>query len=166
MSVNSKNVTALHQDFVGGAEIASSKKGTSKGDPVSMAIYCIEVTLLINMLIHVLANEYSAISNVTAHADDFPAAGNLKNLRRWWSVLTKIGPKFGYYPEPTKFGYYPKPTKTWLAVNKSCDSEKLESAFFRTKLKTTTEVCRQLGGSVGTRKFKDVYIETMNGLVN
>ena len=152
-----KIVTALHQDFVGGAEIASSQKGTSQGDPVSMAIYCIGVTLLINMLIHILSNEYSANFNVTAHADDFSAAGNLKNLRRWWSVLTEIGPKFGYYLETTK---------TWLAVNKSCDSEKVESAFFRTKLKTTTEVRRQLGGSVGTRKFKDVYIKTMNGLVN
>ena len=101
------------------------------------------------MLIHILPNEYSANFNVTANADDFSAAGNLKNLRRWWSVLTEIGPKLGYYPEPTK---------TWLAVNKSCDSEKVESAFFRTKLKTTTEVRRQVGGSVGTRKFKDAYI--------
>ena len=90
------------------------------------------------------------------------AAENLKNLRTWWSVLTEID----YYPEPTKFGYYPEPTKTWLAVNKSCDSEKVEYAFFRTKLKTTTDVRRQLGGSVGTRKFKDVYIKTMNELVN
>ena len=89
-----KVVTAFHQDFVGGAETASSKKGTSQGDPVSMAIYCIGVTLLINMLIHILSNGYSANFNVTAHADDFSATGNLKNLRRWWSVLTEIGPKF------------------------------------------------------------------------
>ena len=81
-----KIVTALHQDFAGGAEIVSSKKGTSQGDP--------GVTILINMLIHILSNEYSANFNVTAHADDFSAAGNLKNLRRWWSVLTEIGPKF------------------------------------------------------------------------
>ena len=87
-----KVVTALHQDFVGGAEIASSKKGTSQGDPVSMAIYCIGVTLL--MLIRILSNEHTANFNVTAYADDFSAAGNLKNLRRWWSVLTEIDPKF------------------------------------------------------------------------
>ena len=104
-----------------------------------------------NQYVNTHSNEYSANFNVRAHADDFSAAGYLKNLRRWWSVLTEIGPKFGYYPEPTN---------TWLAVNKSCDSEKVESAFFRTKLKTTTEVRRQLGGSVGTRKFKDVYIKT------
>ena len=32
-----------------------------------------------------------------AYADDFSAAGNLRDLRRWWSVLTEIGPKFSYY---------------------------------------------------------------------
>ena len=45
-----------------------------------------------------------------AYADDFSSAGNLQNLRRWWSVLTEVGPKFGRYPEPTK---------TWL-VAKPC----------------------------------------------
>ena len=109
-----KIVAALHQDFVGGVEIASSKKGPSQSDPVSMAIYCIGVTLLINMLIHILSNEYSANFNVTAHADEFSAAGNFKNLRRWWSVLTEIGPK------------------------------KVESTFFRTKLKTATQFADNL----------------------
>ena len=55
-----------------------------------------------------------------AYADDFSTAGNLQNLRRWWSVLIEIG---------WKFGYYPKPTKSWLLV-KSCALEKDESVFF------------------------------------
>ena len=45
------------------------------------------------------------------------------------TFLTEIGPKFGYYPEPTK---------TWLGVNKSFASEKIESAFFGTKIKIAT----------------------------
>ena len=85
---------------------------------------------------------------MTYYAYDFLAAGNLLDLRRWWSVLTEIGPKFGYYPEPTK---------TWLVV-KPCASEKVESVFFGTKIKITTEGRKYLGGSVGTRKFKDLYI--------
>ena len=92
--------------IVGGTEI-TSRQGTTQGDLVSMAIYGIVVTPLINMLIDILSNEYSANVNVMAYADDFSAAGNLKDLRRWYSVLTEIGPKFGYYPEPTK---------TWLVV--------------------------------------------------
>ena len=82
------------------------------------------------------------------YADDFSAAGNLQDLRRWWSILTKTGPKFGYYPEPTK---------TWLAV-KPCTSEKVEFVLFGTKTKITTEVRRYLGRSVSTRKCKDLYI--------
>ena len=102
------------------------------------------------MLTDILSNEYSANVNVMGYADDFSAAGNLQDLRRWWSVLTEIGPKFGYYPEPTK---------TWLEV-KPCASDKVKSVFFETKIKITTEGRRYLGGSVGTRKFKDLCITT------
>ena len=63
-----------------------------------MAIYGIGVTPLTNMLIDILSNEYSANVNFIAYADDFSAAGNLQDLRRLWSVLTEIGPKFSYYP--------------------------------------------------------------------
>ena len=85
-----------------------------------MVICGIGVTPLINMLIDVLSNKYSANVNAMASADDFSAAGNLQNLRRWRSVLIEIG---------LKFGYYPKLTKTWSLV-KSCALEKDESAFF------------------------------------
>ena len=52
-----------------------------------------------------------------AYVDDLSSADfssshhlHLQNLRRWWSVLIEVGPKFGRYPEPTK---------TWL-VAKPC----------------------------------------------
>ena len=90
-----------------------------------MAIYGIGVTRLINMLIDILVNEYNANVNVVAYADDFSTAGNLQDLRRWWSVLTEIGPKFGYFIEPTK---------AWLVVN-SCASEAVGSVFFRNQNK-------------------------------
>ena len=51
------------------------------------------------------------------------------------------------------------PTKSWLLV-KLCASQKVESVFFGTKIKITTEGERYLGGSVGTQKFKDLYITT------
>ena len=41
-----------------------------------MAIYGVGVTLLSNMLINILLNEYV---NGMAYADDFLASGNLKN---------------------------------------------------------------------------------------
>ena len=57
---------------------------TSKeGDPVSMEIYDIRVMHLINMLIEILSNQYSANFNVMGYGDDFSAARNLQDVRRW-----------------------------------------------------------------------------------
>ena len=64
-----------------------------------------------------------------ANACEFSAARDLQDLRKWRSILTEIGPKFGYYWEPIK---------TWLVV-KSYALQKVESAFFRTNVKITTE---------------------------
>ena len=62
--------------FLAGGTETAWKEGTTEGDPVSMAIYGVGVTLLSNMLINILLNEYV---NGMAYADDFLAAGNLKN---------------------------------------------------------------------------------------
>ena len=112
------------------------KEGTTQVDPVSIAIYGVGVTPLIIMLIRILSNEYSANVNVIAYADDFPAVGNLQDLRRWWSVSTE--------------------NEIWLLSRANKDL--VSSVFFRTKIMITTEGCRYLEGSVGTRKFKDLYI--------
>ena len=93
--------------------------------PVSMVINGIGITALINMLIDILLNEYSGNVNVMVYADDFSAAWNSQDLRRCWSVLIEIGPKFGYCPELKQ---------TWLII-KSSVSEKVESVFFGTKIK-------------------------------
>ena len=94
--------------FIGGGTEITSKEGTTQGDPVSVVVYGIGVTLLINMLlIDILSNEYSANVNVMAYSVQFAAAGILQDLTRWWIVLIEIGPTFGYYPEPTEI---------WLVV--------------------------------------------------
>ena len=89
--------------IVRGTEI-TSKEGSyvTQVDPVSMTIYGIGVPPLITMVIGILSNEYGPDANVMADAGDFSTAGNLRNVRRWWSALKETGPKFGYNPEPTK----------------------------------------------------------------
>ena len=91
----------------------TSREGTTQGDPNGRFMakslngdLWYRSYIFNNMLIAILSNEYSA--NVYA-------ARNLQDLRRWWSVLTEICPKFGYCPEPTK---------SWLLV-KPCVSEKV-----------------------------------------
>ena len=48
-----------------------------------------------------------------AFADDITGIGDLKRLKEWWLKVIDIGPKFGYYPEPTK---------SWLIVKKRTTS--------------------------------------------
>ena len=78
-----KNCYSTQSSFfiVEGTEI-TSKEGTAQSDPVSMAICGIGVTLLINMLIDILSNDYRVNVNVMVYADDFSTAGNLQYLRR------------------------------------------------------------------------------------
>ena len=56
---------------------------SKEGDPVSMEIYDIRVMHLINMLIEILSNQYSANFNVMGYGDDISAARNLQDVRRW-----------------------------------------------------------------------------------
>ena len=121
-----------------------------------MTIYGIGVPPLINMVIGILSNEYGTDANVMADPGDFSTAGNLRNVRRWWSVLKEPGPKFSYNPEPTK---------SQLLV-KSCNSEKVKSVFLGTKIKITTEGRRYLEGSVVTQSLKTYTSQQklMNGL--
>ena len=48
-----------------------------------MEIYDIRVMHLINMLIEILSNQYSANFNVMGYGDDISAARNLQDVRRW-----------------------------------------------------------------------------------
>ena len=134
--------------IIGGKELKSNG-GNAQGDPVCMASYGIGVTLLINMLIDVVVTSTESQVVLLAYANDFSAAGKLDDLRKWWDTLTITGPKYGYYPEPRK---------TWLVV-KPYASQRTTKIFCRTKTKITNEGHRYLGETVGTKGFKDCYME-------
>ena len=134
--------------IIGGKELKSNE-GNTQSDPVSMAIYGIGVTPLTNILVDIVVTSTKSQVRVLAYADDFSAAGKLDNLRKWRDTLTIIGPKFGFYPEPTK---------TWLVI-KPYASQQTNEIFSRTKIKITSEGHRYLGGRVGTDEFKDTYME-------
>ena len=101
--VRNCNSTPSRLLIVGGTEI-TSREETARVDLVSMAIYGIGVKPLINILIPILSNEYSASVNVQVYPDDFSAAWNLQGLRRWWSVLIEIGWKLVIIPSQQKHG--------------------------------------------------------------
>ena len=66
-----------------------------------MAIYALVITTLIMMMTEIVTTKCEK-KKMVAFVDDFSAAEKLKSLLQWWATLFKIGPKFGYFPEPTK----------------------------------------------------------------
>ena len=98
------------------------------------------------MLIRILSNEYSANVNVIAYADDFPAVGNLQDLRRWWSVSTE--------------------NEIWLLSRANKDL--VSSVFFRTKIMITMKVADILKDQSVHESLKTYTSQQklVNGLVN
>ena len=100
-----------------------------------MAMYAIGTKPFINKL--------NGIAKQVWYADDSGAGSTLLNLRKWWNLLNKSGPHYGYFPNRVK---------THLLVKK----EHIESAnevFADTGITITTEGKDYLGGAIGYTPF-------------
>ena len=73
-----------------------SKEGVTQGDPLSMLIYAIGTIPLISTLDHPRQGSH------VWYADDASACSDLPALKEWFQKLLKVGPSYGYYPEPSK----------------------------------------------------------------
>ena len=80
----------------GSSESILSKEGVGQGDPLSMLMYAAALTPLIASLKDL--NNWSQCW----YADDSACASKLPKLREWFDDLCKLGPAYGYYPEPQK----------------------------------------------------------------
>ena len=67
-----------------GGETLLSQEGTTRGDPLAMAVYADKVKT--NGLCQVW------------YEDDAAGGRKLASLRQWWNNLSSLGPKFGYLP--------------------------------------------------------------------
>ena len=77
------------------------------------------------------------------------ATSKITNLHMWWDQLTKEGPNFGYFPNPSK---------TWLVTKKGChDAE--TSAFADTGVNITSEGRPYLGAAIGSEEFVENYVK-------
>ena len=134
---------------IGGSEIKSSE-GTTQGDPVAMVVYATAIIPLLLMVMAILKEKkcLERTAKTAAFADDFSAAGTVKNLLEWWEELSKLGPKFGYFPEPSK---------CWLIV-KPDYYDSANSVFKDTGVKITKEGKRHLGAAIGTNDYREEYI--------
>ena len=130
---------------VGGHEITSNE-GTTQGDPIAMAVYATATIPL--MFIEILNELPDSQAKTSAFADDFSAAGSIRNLMQWWKILCDLGPKFGYFPEPSK---------SWIIIKPGL-LEKAVSEFQGTGVKITEDGKRHLGAVIGTEDYREEYM--------
>ena len=84
------------------------------------------------------------------YADDAAATGKLADLCMWWDQLTREGPNFGYFPNPSK---------TWLVTREGCHAAGT-STFAGTGVSATSEGRPYLGAAVGSAEYVENYVKS------
>ena len=123
-----------------------SKEGVTQGDPVAMAMYSVSTSPFIRTLSNVLDED-----EVQAwFADDSAACGYLNSIKKWWETICRLGPKYGYFPNPTK---------TVLIVKDPENLQRAKDLFQDVGITVTAEGDRHLGAAIGTQEFKENYVK-------
>ena len=86
--------------------ILLSRDGVTQGDPLLMYIYALALLPLVRKL------EDFTTGPQLWYADDLSKASNLQDIQKWLDKVCKIGPGFGYFPEPEKCILITKNTNT------------------------------------------------------
>ena len=126
--------------FVDGDTILS-QEGTTQGDPLAMPMYALATILLIK--------ELDGHCTQIWYADDAAAVGKIMDLRDWWDKLTSLGPRYGYFPNPSK---------TWL-VTKGGLHRTADTIFATTSVKVTSDGRPYLGAAIGSPSYILSYVE-------
>ena len=127
--------------FVDGDTILS-QEGTTQGDPLAMPMYALATIPLIKKL--------DGQCKQIWYADDAAAVGKITDLRDWWDKLTTLGPRYGYFPNPSK---------TWL-VTKEGLHVTTASIFASTGVKVTPDSRPYLGAAIGSPEYISSHVET------
>jgi hypothetical protein len=85
------------RDPGGIAIIIFSKEGVTQGDPIAMFCYGIGILPMIKQLKAL----YPDLKQPW-YADDAGALGSFDDIIRMFTELVRIGPDFGYFPNPSK----------------------------------------------------------------
>ena len=82
------------------------------------------------------------------YADDSACVGTFFSLRMWFEKLCRLGPSYGYYPEPKK---------TVIVVEKK-DEESENACFHKSCIKVINGY-HFLGGFIGSKELAKQFIE-------
>ena len=137
------NLFIINNNNSRGGEVIQSMEGTTQGDPVAMAMYALGLSVLQSRIGH----ETTEVKQV-AYADDLTGAGKITAVKRWWDLITTLGPEIGYHPNAGKSVLIVKAEYYDIAIE----------AFRGTNVKVTKDGQRHLGAVIGTEEFKKEYI--------
>ena len=129
-------------------DVLYSSEGTTQGDPLAMPMYALATIPLIKKL-------HSSLDDVSQiwYADDASAAGTINKLYQWWTQLTSLGPKFGYFANAVK---------TWL-VTKEEHISTAAALFANTGVQVTSEGRPYLGTAIGSHEFLISHVQEKVG---
>ena len=133
-------------DQHGNNENILSDEGSTQGDVTAMGMYAIGTKPLVDTLGE--AVDPKACKQVW-YADDSGSAGKIVEMKKWWDVLNREGPKYGYFP---------KPSKTILIVKDLSMLAHANEVFGGTGITIDTEGERHLGAVIGNDDFKHKYV--------
>ena len=122
-------------------------------NPTLMGAYALGILSLLQFLLDFISvNELNA--KEVALADGFTVAGKLSSIKHYWSQLTSIGPKYGYFPKASKSYLIVRedqlPTATALLDNSS-----INIYYSRRKIKS------HLGAIIGSGGYKREYVDEL-----
>ena len=81
-------------------------------------------------------------------SDDAGRAGSITEIRKFWDVLSTLGPDFGYFPNDRKCWIIAKPAK----------EESVREAFKDTSINVTVQGQKHLGAAIGSREYLEEYV--------
>ena len=125
-----------------------SEEGVTQGDVCAMALYELSTKPIIQKW---RENTDTAKCRQCWYADDASAAGQLVEMRKWWDILSDIGPNYGYLPNEAK---------TILIVKDFKGLVRAQEIFGDTNIEITTAGDRHLGAVVGTLEFRELYVNS------
>ena len=127
--------------ITGGKEIVSVE-GTTQGYPLAMGLYALSIQPLITSL------QVASSVKECWFADDASEAGSTTEIKKWWDVLSTLGPDFGYFPNDKKCWIIAKPAK----------EENFREVFKETSINVTVQGQKHLGVAIGSREYLEEYV--------
>ncbi len=123
-----------------------SLEGTTQGDPAAMGMYALSVLPLLKEAM-TLCDARTFIQ--AWYADDGTGVGKLDKLRAWWTILSTLGPKYGYYANARKT----------ILVVKEKHEQKARELFMDTGIEILTSGTRHLGSALGNANFVEDFVK-------